>query len=85
MTSVQQRQVLQLATAGGLLLLVLVLLVGCKNHGSSGSSCVDCHDPPGSDADVGIEDIHPCRIGHLCADSRTRRRANARRPHGGCL
>ncbi len=63
MTSVQQRQALQLLAAGGLVLLfsLLLLLAGCKTPGSSGSSCVDCHDPPGSDAEVGIEEIHPWR------------------------
>ncbi len=47
---------------GGLGLVVFVGLLlsvqGCK-PGSSGSSCVDCHDPPGAAEGVGIEDIHP--------------------------
>ena len=44
---------------------LLAVLSGCK-PGSSGSSCVDCHDPPGSGEDVGIEDRVLHNGEHLC-------------------
>ena len=37
---------------------LLMCLQACK-PGSSGSSCVDCHAPPGAADGVGIEEIHP--------------------------